>query len=74
MTEQWQEIFFSLNGTCQTLDQVLEQYNAIHLLDNDEFLTELDNEIFLCEQCGWWDPTYLQSESGVCEDCYQDNE
>ena len=35
---------------------------------------QIDNEIFLCENCGWWYDIIeeSESESGVCESCYEE--
>lgn len=50
----WEEIIQHLNGTCQSLDEALNTFEASDLLDYLPFLNYLDNEIFLCHECGWW--------------------
>lgn len=36
------------------------------------FLAEVDQELFLCDQCGWWCATEEMSdhEMLICQDCY----
>lgn len=74
--EQIDELIGMLQGTCDTLDSALRE------LTNDEFVEDdlsednhdkIANEIFLCEECGWWCETSEsnESESGenICDDC-----
>lgn len=50
----WDEIISSLQGTTNSLEQVLESHNKEDLEDNSEFLAFLDSLIFCCSMCGWW--------------------
>jgi hypothetical protein len=76
-TQIWDEIIDSLRGTCDTLYSALEYYNALYLEDNLQFLQYLDNQIFLCDACGWW--CEISEESGVsdtefiCYDCAREH-
>lgn len=43
-----------LEGTCQSLEQVLERYD-IEGADNDpSFCAALDARVFCCTVCDWW--------------------
>lgn len=60
-----------LRGTCQALYEVLpeeEQSPAV--------LSMLDDLVFKCEECGWWDDLSEQSELDHtrCRDCAGDND
>lgn len=57
------ELVDDLRGTCKSLD--------IELYTVDE-RNELDDEIFCCEECGWWcDVDELNERDGnqLCNDC-----
>lgn len=60
----------ALQGTCQSLEHVLDEHNALQLRDDREFLTELDSRIFCCTQCDWWCEISEQSDDGErCDEC-----
>lgn len=67
----WEKIIYQLKGTCNTMDRVLEEHNAEELEDHMPFLNHLDNQIFLCEGCGWWCEISEMSEDSdtECNDC-----
>ena len=71
----WSTIAEALRGTCDPLSTVLEQHDQEALEDYAPFLEWLDNEIFRCEDCGWWCPIDEESseqadrEELVCSDC-----
>ena len=51
----WDAICYDLQGTCQSLDYVLEEtHNRPDLQNNTEFLGYLDDTIFCCTSCDWW--------------------
>lgn len=57
-----------LLGSCDDLD--IEEWSL-----ND--LEELDHEIFLCAQCGWWcevGEAHDHNGEDICEDCSDSNE
>lgn len=60
-----------LNGTCNSLDEVLQSLFGIDSTQvPTELLTELDGEVFCCEACGWWCETNeLEDEDHICRDC-----
>ena len=52
-----------LQGTCHSISDFLpDEMNEMDLTTEDH--EHIDNEIFLCETCGWW---YEVCESGDCE-------
>lgn len=67
-------IIEDLLGTCKSLVSVLDSYGLTEddLSDKERFL--MDNEIFLCDECGWWMEISQCTEDGICEDCNPDNE
>ncbi len=50
----WSTICEALRGTCDSLVSVLENHDQEALEDDASFLEWLDNEIFRCDDCGWW--------------------
>ena len=72
----WEKIIYELNGSCDTIYQVLENHNAEELEDHLPFLNHLDNEIFRCECCNWWCPISEMSENSdtECRDCVPEDE
>ncbi len=63
-----QVLIDDLQGTCQTIEHFLpEGMEREDLTETD--LETIDQEIFLCEQCGWWFEVSEQTEDGLCRDC-----
>lgn len=73
---QIDEIIEYLHGTCNSL------YVAVMYVTDDEYdsddltmeqLRKIDDEIFECEQCGWWFDMYEQAECDyqVCNYCHE---
>lgn len=70
----------TLQGTCDSLDQVLENLYPDMVQDdiNKEEKWQMYNEIFLCPVCGWWCENSDASEEEkdgeqVCNDCYEED-
>lgn len=66
------EVLNSLQGSCNTLSDVLETLYEI----DEEALTNEDrqyigNEIFRCDVCGWWYEISEQEDDNTCSDCYE---
>ena len=69
-------IIDELQGTCKTIEEICDYYEV----DPDEFLdkfaSELDEQIFNCDRCGWWCEVgdYGNSEDGmsICSNCEED--
>lgn len=70
------DICSSLSGTClNSVEQECENrgisYNDL-TLENFDYI---DEQIFNCEECGWWcDTSELNDTYGeqLCDDCYQE--
>ena len=50
-----------LQGTCETISHFLSEEMEESELTQDE-LEQIDNEIFLCDLCGWWCEVSEQNE------------
>jgi hypothetical protein len=74
--DKWENISFSLVGTCDSLIQALADNNAEDLEDHEPFLHYLDNQIFRCTCCGWWSPIseMADNDNWECRDCAPDEE
>lgn len=73
MTKTVDEIAYELQGSCQSLQNVLERHDMDGMDDDLEFCHALDRLVFCCEQCEWW---FEQSEMGerdddrwICREC-----
>lgn len=71
-----QKLAETLQGTCMTLEGGIQ---VILGDDTEQELTpqqhdELDQEVFLCDTCGWWCEAHERSESDECVDCSGDND
>lgn len=63
-----------LQGTCNTLDDACETHGIEFIELTHQDFDIIDNEIFHCEQCGWWCEVSERAEdSELCEDCENDN-
>lgn len=64
-----------LQGTCGNISDHLPEGMVEEDLTDDDH-NYIDNEIFLCEQCGWWCETSEASEQeeyeGYCNGCAGD--
>lgn len=74
--EEMEKLIGHLQGTCISLN---EGTQALFDLDEDCLTTEnsqqIDDEIFLCEECGWWYEVSEMSEredEQVCNDCHEE--
>lgn len=72
----WEKLIYELNGTCDSIEHVLEKYEALELQDHMPFLNYLDNEIFRCACCSWWCTISEMSENSddECRDCNPEDE
>jgi hypothetical protein len=66
-----QKLIEDLQGTCSSIDDHLpEGMNWENLTDEDH--EAIDNEIFLCAECGWWCEACESNDKDgeiVCDDC-----
>lgn len=72
-----QKIIDTCQGTCtESLQSALEYHYPG--MDEDELTGEdhaaIDNEIFMCEGCGWWCEISeaVEDEDNKCQDCLND--
>lgn len=70
------QVIADMQGTCSMLiDALPEGMNEDDLTSEDH--EAIDNEIFLCDECGWWCEISEQADTGEdeqkCEDCHGDN-
>lgn len=72
----WNNIIYALNGTCDSLECALIHHSAEQLRDHEPFLHYLDNEIFLCDSCGWWCALseMADNDNWECKNCSTSNE
>lgn len=71
-TSTWSDIVAYLEGSCNSLHEALESFNALELENDDTFLSFLDDQIFYCVQCGWWcnvDEENIVDDEQYCDDC-----
>ncbi len=70
-------IIEDLRGTCKSLYEVVEEYGLEFDSLDDHELNEIDQNIFLCDWCGWW---YESGEGDeykeemLCDHCLEDIE
>ncbi len=68
--KQIDELIEHLRGTCQTLDEACRACG----LPGEDALTQgeleyIDEHIFCCACCGWWDDAGEQDEEQNCPEC-----
>ena len=63
------DIIYDLLGTCQTLDQACLTAGIEESELTLEELAAIDEEIFCCEDCGWWYERCEEGHDGICSDC-----
>lgn len=61
-----------LEGTCQTLETVLQRHfdedaDTIHF--DSELLAYLDEQVMECAECNWWSRTDEMADDQICLDC-----
>lgn len=67
------EIISTLQGTCMTLDEALPEGMSVDDLTQEDH-DAIDNEIFLCVECGWWMELCDDGGDGICTDCQPEDE
>lgn len=62
-----------LRGTaCNTIESALEQHDLpAEYAEDEAFLNEIDQHVFVCEECGWWSGRDEEShrEPEHCDEC-----
>jgi hypothetical protein len=72
MNTRVQELADDLTGTCQTLADVCKKHGFAEEDLSMAELGQLDEIVFCCECCGWWDEAGEQDVNQNCEDCRED--
>lgn len=70
------EIAYELQGTCNSLHEVLSHYDMVEVEVDSEFCSSLDMLVFCCESCNWWyDVSEMCQGHGDwhCEYCYPED-
>ena len=65
------EVAYELQGTCGSLDAILEEADFDPPI---EWFYELDGLVFCCAQCNWWFEQSQMSEISdwVCVECEEE--
>lgn len=64
-----QMLIDDLRGTCTEIqDNLPEGMDEMELTSEDHDC--IDDQIFLCDTCGWWCESCDEKEDGNCTDCY----
>lgn len=60
----------TFRGTCNTLIGSDE----MQFLEDNDLLEKWDQEIFECNECGWWcgDDERSEDDGEVCQECHDD--
>ena len=72
--EQVNDLILELQGNCKSLSDIVDE----GLLTKDNY-EQIDDQIFQCEQCGWWvgndeEGQYTDSTGEkICLDCENEN-
>ena len=73
-----QKIVNTLQGTCGDSIQSALDYHYPDMIEddlNEEDHRELDDQLFVCDCCGWWYETSERNdtngEGDYCEDCHE---
>lgn len=74
---QIKEVVESLRGTTGSLEETINEVLGIEIesvIDiHTESLAAIDEEVFLCEKCGWWCGTDERSpdenDVDICDEC-----
>lgn len=66
-----EDIAESLQGTCKSLTEALEEHDAEKLEDDMAFCLEIDQLVFCCESCSWWSEMSEMSDESdmICVEC-----
>lgn len=69
-----EEIADELQGTCKSLQQVLESHDMEGAEEDQAFTDRLDSLVFECAACNWWceisEMTDDEEHDWCCTDCH----
>lgn len=80
MRDKAEQVAQELQGTCNSLSTVLRNLfgadEAEKIESDKDFCFHLDNEVFLCDECGWWCELCESSivDSTKCDECAPEND
>lgn len=70
--EDMQRVAETLDGTCRSLDDVLEEELGVEFSDVPlDMLVELDEMVLDCTCCGWWSEASEFDDDQVCPECQE---
>tara|TARA_R110000868_G_scaffold319286_5_gene580047 strand:- start:1154 stop:1402 length:249 start_codon:yes stop_codon:yes gene_type:complete len=71
----WDSIIDDLRGQCQhdLFTYLDNDADLAYLANNREFLRYFDNNLFVCDECGWTIDISEIGDDNECIDCEQDN-
>ena len=70
-----EQIIDDLRGTCTPLYEALGYYGWDEEDMSLDFFQTIDDAIFLCDTCGWWDEACNQYEDdgfNICHQCFEE--
>lgn len=67
--DKWEEVIENIQGTCLTLDEVINQVYGEEYEPTDLEYHQLDNTTLRCECCSWWVEAHEIDEEGNCHEC-----
>lgn len=74
-TKLAQDVAERLEGTCDSLANVLEEMGVEEMMNNLEFCSLLDMSVFCCEECNWWfEMTETEDLEWTCSNCADDQQ
>lgn len=68
-TEIMLDVAEELRGTCSDLDSVLEGRGIDIDSVPSDMLSVLDDQVLLCDVCGWWCESSEVNDDSVCNEC-----
>lgn len=74
--EKIDEIIDYLQGTCKSFDEAVKLIADVDCSNlSIDSLSEIDQHIFLCDECGWWHDTSESNDyygDNLCDSCLDD--
>lgn len=67
---KFNDLLYFLQGSCNSLTEDNQEF-----LEDNNLLERFNNEIFMCEECGWWcgDDERSETQDDMCDECAPDN-
>lgn len=65
-----------LEGQCMlSLESIIEEEGLVSGRERDELVERVEEQVFLCDGCGWWcstDELNNETSDQLCDDCKDD--